>query len=257
MHTRAVLSRSSLVLAGLFLAGCATSVDMSDLRARVDNDESRLHKLQSQLGSSGGDQLNSQIADMEARLDRQKARLESLRGRLDTIDHRIDQLRGQIASAPATQPSTQPAPAPGGTTPLAAPVPGAPQGGSPGENAKSIYSQAMRDYQSGHFTLAQKEFAEVISRYPSSYLAGSAQFWIGQSLFYSKNYKDAIDAYNQLIQKYPESGKKADAFYKRAMSYELMGDKTQAIHYYKKILEVFPAENDLDEKAKRRIKNLE
>jgi tol-pal system protein YbgF len=115
----------------------------------------------------------------------------------------------------------------------------------------------MRDYQSGHFSLAQKEFSNVISQYPSSYLAGSAQFWIGQSLFYSKKYKESIDAYNQLIQKYPESGKKADAFYKRAMAYELLGEKSKAIHYYKRILDVFPGERDLDEKAKRRIKSLE
>lgn len=253
MHTRALLSRSSLLLIGFFLAGCATSVDMSDLSARVDNAEARIHKLQSQVGSSGGDQLNSQIADMEARLDRQKARLESLRGRLDTIDHRIDQIRGQIASAP----TPQPAPAPGAGTPSPSSSPVVPQSGVPTENAKSIYSQAMRDYQSGHFSLSQKEFSEVISQYPASYLAGSAQFWIGQSLFYSKNYKESIDAYNLMIQKYPESGKKADAFYKRAMAYELMGNKSQAIHYYKRILDVFPGETDLDEKAKRRIKRLE
>lgn len=254
MHIRALLSRSSLLLAGFVLTGCATSVDMSDLRARVDNDEARIHKLQSQLGSSGGDQLNSQIADMEARLDRQKARLESLRGRLDTIDHRIDQLRGQIASAPPPQTA---APLSGATPVPMTPSATVPQAGSPSENAKSIYSQAMRDYQSGHFSLSQKEFSEVISRYPSSYLAGSAQFWVGQSLFYAKKYKDAIDAYNQLIQKYPESGKKADAFYKRAMAYELLGNKSQAIHYYRRILDVFPGETDLDEKAKRRIKRLE
>jgi len=253
MHTRSALSRSSLLLAGFLLAGCATSVDMSDLRARVDNDESKVHKLQSQLGSSGGDHLNSQIADMEARLDRQKARLQSLRGRLDTIDHRIDQLREQVASAPTSSPP----PAPAAGAPLLSPSPIVPQVGTPIENAKSIYSQAMRDYQSGHFSLAQKEFSEVISQYPSSYLAGSAQFWVGQSLFYSKEYKESIDAYNQLIQKYPESGKKADAFYKRAMAYELLGDKSKAIHYYKRILDVFPGERDLDEKAKRRIKGLE
>lgn len=253
MHTRSALSRSSILLAGFLLAGCATSVDMSDLRARVDNDEARMHKLQSKVGSSGEDQLNSQVADMEARLDRQKASIESIRGRLDTIDHRIDQLRGQISSAPTAPPASPPA----GGTPAIAPSPVVPQNGLPTENAKSIYSQAMRDYQSGHFSLSKKEFSEVISLYPSSYLAGSAQFWVGQSLFYARNYKDSIDAYNLLIKKYPESGKKADAFYKRAMAYELLGDRTQAIHYYKRILDVFPGEQDLDEKAKRRIKKLE
>lgn len=252
MHIRILLSRSPLLLLGFFLAGCATSVDMSDLSARVDNDESRIHKLQSQVGSSGGDQLNSQIADMESRLDRQKARLEALRGRLDTIDHRIDQIRGQIASAP----TPQPAPVPGAGTPPLSSSPVVPPGAAM-ENAKSIYSQAMRDYQSGHFSLSRQEFSEVISQYPASYLAGSAQFWVGQSLFYAKNYKESIDAYTLLIQKYPESGKKADAFYKRAMAYELMGNKSQAIHYYKRILDVFPGERDLDEKAKRRIKKLE
>ncbi len=259
MRIGGVLFRSSFLFLTVSLAGCATTADMSDLRARVDNDHAKINKLQSQLGPSGGDQLNSQLADMEARLDRQKARMESLRGRLDLIDHRIDQLRGQISALPSQtpaptasqQPQTGQVPVAPGTSLAPVPVPPVTA------NAKAMYSQAMRDYQSGHFEISRKEFADVVSTFPSSYLAGSAQFWVGQSLFYSKKYKDAIEAYDRLIHQYPDSGKKADAFYKRAMAYELMGDKKQAIHYYNRILTVFPAERDLVEKAKRHIRQLE
>lgn len=250
----------------LALVGCASSADVADLKAQVDQNTLNIQKMGS--GSAGGtsSHVNDQLADIETRLDQQKARLATLRGRLDVIDHRLDQLMEKIdtqdaqikalnhASASAPAPASPAPPASGNV--IAPPVPAPPPSASV-QSPEILYRQAMNDYQKGHFDLSKKEFGDVVSQFPDSHLASSAQFWVGQSDFNMKNFSNAIDSYNRVITKYQDSPKRAIAYFKMARAYELLGKKKEAIHNYRRVLELFPLDRQLDELAKRRLSRLE
>lgn len=263
------------LLSSLFLTliGCASAVDMQDLQARVDANSMQIKKLARPAG--GGSQDNGQLADIENRLDQQKARIATLRGRLDVIDHRLDQLMERIdqqdskikslgtapvaSASPSTQglaptvPPPAPSPVPGAGTPP--PVSSSSSGAA--LSAVPLYRQAMNDYQQGHYDLSKKEFAQVVSQFPNSHLASSAEFWVGQSDFNMKNYDQAIIGFKTVIQKYPDSPKRAVAYFKMARAYEYLGKKKLAIHNYRRVLELFPLDRQLDELAKRRLSRLE
>lgn len=253
----------------LALMGCASSVDMADLKAQVDQNTMKIQKMGQISSGSTGSQVNEQLADIETRLDQQKARIATLRGRLDVIDHRLDQLMEKIdtqdaqlkALNQANVPKPVPPATPGTTVPGNVVTPPAPVPvPAPSANVQSpeiLYRQAMNDYQKGHYDLSKKEFGEVVSQFPDSHLSSSAQFWVGQSDFNMKNFTDAIDSYSRVITKYQDSPKRAIAYFKMARAYELLGKKKEAIHNYRRVLELFPLDRQLDELAKRRLSRLE
>lgn len=273
------LGKTSLgILAGMFslsMLGCASTMDMADLQARVDANTAAINKMKQQSGTGSVSKDSVRLADIENRLDQQKARLSTLRGRLDVIDHRLDQMMEKIdeqnarikslgTSAPplaSTSPGSQsqvPIAPPVVATPVA-PAPSAPSV-SPASSAPPVdvlYRQAMNDYQTGHYQLSRKEFAQVVSIYPHSHLASSAEFWVGQSDFNMKHYDGAVSSFMRVIKDYPDSPKRAVAYFKLGRAYESLGKKKEAIHSYRRVLELFPLERQLDELAKRRLSMLE
>lgn len=72
-----------------------------------------------------------------------------------------------------------------------------------------------------------------------------------------KHYDKAVSSFLQVIKNYPDSPKRAVAYFKLGRSYESLGKKKDAIHSYRRVLELFPLERQLDELAKRRLSRLE
>lgn len=263
----ALLSTGGALLLGLSLSGCVAPADVSDLRAQLDTVSTRVSKLErmkaGEQGSGG-----SQLADMESRLDNQKLRLARLRDRVSKINHRLDELMNQIetqnamiksvpaVSAPMSPVSSPPnqagGPATAVTAPVVAAIPPKPTG-----SPDSLYHQAMSDYQKGHYDIAIKEFRSVVDQFPQSHLASSAVFWEAQSHFNLKQYHRALALYDEVIHKYTDSPKKATAYFKKGQVYERLNDKKQAIHNYRRVLELFPLEQQLDDLAKRRLSRLD
>ena len=263
--------------AGLFslsLMGCASTMDMEDLQARVDANTAQIKQLKHQGGSGTVSQDSVRLADIENRLDQQKARLANLRGRLDVIDHRLDTMMEKIdeqnarikamsqatPGSPTGNPAAKTATPPIVTAIVPPPTPAGTSSSAPSSlqpSADILYRQAMNDYQTGHYQLSKKEFGQVVTLYPQSHLASSAEFWVGQSEFNMKHYDKAVSSFLQVIKNYPDSPKRAVAYFKLGRSYENLGKKKDAIHSYRRVLELFPLERQLDELAKRRLSRLE
>jgi tol-pal system protein YbgF len=197
--------------------------------------------------------------------------MERLRDKVSRINHRLDQLMNQIEtqnamlkslspaggatnppkSSPPPQ-SSSPAASPSVTPPVVAPVLQKPQG-----SPDALYRQAMSDYQQGHYDIAVKEFKSVVDQFPDSHLASSAVFWEAQSHFNMKQYHRALALYDAVIHKYTDSPKKATSYFKKGQIYERLNDRKQAIHNYRRVLELFPLEQQLDDLAKRRLSRLD
>lgn len=263
----ALLGAGRMVCLGLVLSGCAQASDVSDLRSQVDALTARVDKISHGAGAPG-DQGGSQLADMESRLDNQKLRIARLRDRVSRTDHRLDQLMNQIESqnasmkaAAAAPPALPPPPAvssiaaPPKTSappaPVLAPAP------LPQTTPDALYRQAMADYQQSHFDIAIKEFEAVVAQFPDSHLDSSAVFWQAQAHFNLKHYHRALALYDAVIHKYAESPKKATSYFKKGQVYERLDNRKLAIHNYRRVLELFPLEQQLDDLAKRRLSRLD
>jgi tol-pal system protein YbgF len=166
------------------------------------------------------------LDELKARLSRLSTDLAAIKTTLQSIDSKV--------AAPA-QPS-QP------TTPTDAPGPGqaAPAAGNPPEPPDTLYQSALSDYTSARYKLALGEFQQYLKFYGNTMLAGNAQFYIGQIYFMQENYDDAINAFNVVIERYPEGNKVTQAIYKKGMALEKLDQKSAATKEFRMLLTRYP-----------------
>ena len=73
----------------------------------------------------------------------------------------------------------------------------------PGE----LYDLALRDFQRGSYDVAVRQFTQYIEYFPDSDLADDAQYYIGDCHYTQSLYTQALDAYEMLLNAYPEGNK--------------------------------------------------
>ena len=73
----------------------------------------------------------------------------------------------------------------------------------PGE----LYDLALRDFQRGNYDVAIRQFTQYIEYFPDSDLADDAQFYIGDCHYTQSLYTQALDAYEVLLNRYPDGNK--------------------------------------------------
>jgi tol-pal system protein YbgF len=142
------------------------------------------------------------------------------------IQHDIDELKAAAARASA-QPAMTEVTVPGTANP--APMPAPPPATVPGEDPVQMYQSAYRDYQRSNFDLAIAGFKEFVAKNPNSDLADNAAYWIGESLYSQKKYREAIAQFDSVVTKYPKSDKVAGALLKKGYAYIALGEKSQGI----------------------------
>jgi tol-pal system protein YbgF len=99
----------------------------------------------------------------------------------------------------------------------------------PAEDPVQVYQSAFRDYQRGNYDLAIAGFRDFVSRNPNSELSGNAAYWIGESLYSQKKYREAIQQFDSVVTRYPKSDKVAGALLKKGYGYIALGEKSQGI----------------------------
>ncbi len=95
-------------------------------------------------------------------------------------------------------------------------------------NQTDLYNAANGDYNSGKFELAMQEFQDFLKYYGNADFAPNAQYWIGQIYYSNKKYDDAVQAFDMVLEKYPENAKTRDAMIYKGMSLVALGKRTQA-----------------------------
>ena len=100
---------------------------------------------------------------------------------------------------------------------------------APSEDPMQTYQAAYRDYQQGHYDLAVAGFRDFAAKNPNSELSGNAAYWIGESLFSQKKYREAIQQFDSVVTKYPKSDKVAGALLKKGYAYIALNEKSQGI----------------------------
>ena len=120
------------------------------------------------------------------------------------VSQEIDALRQAIASQPAPQAApARPAPVDPGRARAPPPPPTPPR--RSGVSPQRMFEASYDDYTAGRYDLAIQGFQGFIQAFPRLPQAADAQFNIGMSYFNQSKWTEARDAFQKMINDYPQS----------------------------------------------------
>ena len=223
---------------------------VNQLNAQMGTVQKVIQEVQANTGSridtmaQQSQGLSDNVQDVQSRVGKLSQQLTDMQGILQSIDAKVS---GNPPAAPSAG-SVPTGGAPGGPGPGAANVPdgaaGTSPAGLPGISANTLYQNALRDFTSGKYDLARQEFSDYIKNFPTNDLASNSQFYIGE-LFYTQNdFKDAITAYDTVLENYPHSFKLAASEYKKAMAELELGLKAAGVRDLREVVRKFPGSDE-------------
>ncbi len=181
-------------------------------------------KLNAQSEATSGklDTVSGQVQSFNDSLDELKSRIAKLDKQMQDVQSQLQSMyrlnRAQLCRVQPARSSNSPASSLDNlVNPAASPRPGAGDGSqqppatapaaSQAPPVQDSYQSALRDYNAARYDVASSEFADVINYYPNDPLAGNAQFYLGEIAYRQQKYKDAIKAYNGVLENFSGSPK--------------------------------------------------
>ena len=98
----------------------------------------------------------------------------------------------------------------------------------------------MKDYLAGNYNLAGPEFADYVKLFGDTELAADAQYYLGEIFYQQKQYPQAISAFDQVLERYSEGKKTADAHYKKGLALLKQGRRDAAAKEFREVIRKFP-----------------
>lgn len=271
-----------LAAAALLASGCVSTEDFQAAQRQIGELQEELASIKRTASSKEEVQnVNVRIAEQTEQLLRSNAtlvtkvdaiedRLQNTVGANEETAHRIDQLAQQLAKsqrdmedlkalvALLQQASAPPAaPAEGTAAPGTAPssqvtVPATPASSA---NPMDTYQAAYRDYQRGNYDLAIEGFRDFLSTNKVADLADNAEYWIGESLFSQKKYREAIEQFDTVVSQYPKSDKVPGALLKKGYAYININERAQGIVQLQYVVHEHPRSQEAG-LARQKLKQL-
>ena len=119
----------------------------------------------------------------------------------------------------------------------------------------AAYNLAYNDYLKGNYDLAVAGFESFLSQFPATSLTAHAQYWIGESYYNKKEYRQALDAYKRVLDDPRKNDKIPAALLKSGSAYAELGDPAKARSLFKRVIEEYPQTNEAT-LAKQRLADL-
>jgi tol-pal system protein YbgF len=272
-----IFSSIVMLAAALAAAGCISTSDFEAAQRQISELQEELANIKRTASSKDEVQnVNVRIAEQTETLLRSNAtlvtkvneieeRIQNTQGAVEQGTYRIDQVSQQVAKTQrdlddlksrvtTLQSAAQPANAGGvATGELTVPGPAVPP--ALDVDPMQTYQAAYRDYQRGNFDLAIDGFRDFLSGSPTSDLADNAAYWIGESLFSQKKYREAIGQFDAVVNKYPKSDKVPGALLKKGYAYINVGEKAQGVVQLQYVLHEHPKSQEAS-LARQKLKQL-
>jgi tol-pal system protein YbgF len=237
---------------------------MADLRMLQEQTQ-QLQALMNDLGDALK-AVNARIEDQTS-LERKafadgKVQIDTMSGDLRVVREKVDETNVRLGTITQELESIRLAiPEPGAFTnvpiaPTTSDVGAAPdttaQGGAPPATAPSVppvasgvqpqrlFDSSYGDYTAGNYSLAVQGFESYLRAFPKSIRAHEAQLYAAESLAYDKKDMEAVVAYDRVITNYPGSPSVPQAYYKRGLALERLGETARARESYEEVVKQFP-----------------
>jgi tol-pal system protein YbgF len=105
---------------------------------------------------------------------------------------------------------------------------------------KVEYERLLGFFKEGNLEESRQGFSAFLAQYPNSDLAPNARYWLGESHYGKKDYKQAIDSYDRVELDYPQSEKVPAAILKKGFAYLALKDKKRASSAFKQVVTLYP-----------------
>jgi tol-pal system protein YbgF len=269
-----ILKPFVVLAAALSAAGCISTSDFEAAQRQISELQEELANIKRTASSKDEVQnVNVRIAEQTETLLRSNAtlvtkvndieeRIQTTQGNVEDNTHRLDQvaqqvtraqrdlddLKSQIAAARA-----EVAPPSGGGGPAGEMT--VPAQAIPTVDPMETYQAAYRDYQRGNFDLAIDGFRDFLGSNANADLADNAAYWIGESLFSQKKYREAIEQFDAVVNKYPKSDKVPGALLKKGYAYINVGERAQGVVQLQYVLHEHPKSQEAS-LARQKLKQL-
>jgi tol-pal system protein YbgF len=212
---------------------------MGIMRSLVEQSTDNVNKLTESVQTMQKSLLQ-QNADSQTKIDQVSGQIQTLNDSIDELKSRLAKTAKQLDDIQGQQQNlTQPA-QPGPTAPpgaTAAPTGGAALQAPP---ADALYNNALRDYNSARYSLALSQFQDYLKYYPSTDLAGNAQFYIADMEYRSGNFEAAVADYDKVLEQFPGGNKAAAAQLKKGYSLLELGRKDAGIRELNALIQRYP-----------------
>jgi len=126
---------------------------------------------------------------------------------------------------------------------------------SGGKNGKSAYTQAFNTLKEGKYQQAIMAFNNFQQNYPESVYGANAQYWLGEAYSVSRDYKTALAEFQKVVNQYPQSNKVEGAMLKIGYTYYEMADWASAKSALEAVTVKFPG-TTVTRKAKERLQRM-
>jgi len=220
------------------------------------------------------EQIQQELSDIRGLVESQEHQLSLIKQRqrnlYQDIDRRLNDLEiqgGKPASAgtaaavtagSASSGLSSPVPPPGASAAAsggAAPAVAvvAPAGGD--KNGKQAYAQAFNSLKEGKYQQAIIAFNNFQQSYPDSAYCANAQYWLGEAYSVTRDYKTALAEFQKVLAQYPQSNKVKDAMLKIGYTYYEMRDWGSAKSSLDAVISKYPG-TTASRKAKERLQRM-
>ncbi|MCK9309208.1 MAG: tol-pal system protein YbgF [Candidatus Cloacimonetes bacterium] len=108
------------------------------------------------------------------------------------------------------------------------------------------YEAAREEYERGNHKLSRKMLASFIANYPNSNYYSNALYWTGENYYAEDDYTSALREFQNVVSRYPDSWKAADAQLKIGLCYWRMGNPEAGRNEIESIRNTYPTYERMD-----------
>jgi tol-pal system protein YbgF len=127
----------------------------------------------------------------------------------------------------------------------------------PGASVSEQYNHAFGLVKQADYPAAEEALRSFIRQHPNDPLAGSAQYWLGETYYARGSYAEAASAFAEGYKRYPNGAKAADGLLKLGMSLARANQKQNACVAFAQLDHEFPnSSNAIKEREKDEKKKL-
>lgn len=238
---RQVVASLTVAAASLALAGCMGPVKPEDpVYARIGQLEERIGHIERVVN-------NQSLLELAQRIDEVRAEVDALRGDLERIQHDADQGRQRDQALAADLDERLRALEAAGVGAAAA------KSGAGGDQV--AYDAAFELLKQSRYEQAREAYAAFLKNFADSPLRDNAQFWLAETWYVSKGFKQALAEFQKVIKDFPDSNKLPDAWLRVGYCHAELGQADAARKAFATVTERFP-ESDAAKRALARLKQM-
>lgn len=120
---------------------------------------------------------------------------------------------------------------------------------------KRDFDAALEQFRTGDFAGARKAFANFVNSYPNSGYMPSVRFWLGNTQYAGRDYKEAIANFRSMLKAAPQHTRAADASLSIANCQLELKDTKGAVKTLQDLVRDYPA-SEAAATAKERLQRL-